>query len=106
MKYLFTFILALFTVMQSYAQEEYNPVADPDAVVQSGNMRFTVLTPQMIRIQQEGVRGQGYFRRCQQKTACACVHYERGGRLSLHQDRGCDAEVQNGKQPDDIEEQT
>ena len=51
MKYLFTFILALFTVMQSYAQEEYNPVADPDAVVQSGNMRFTVLTPQMIRIQ-------------------------------------------------------
>ena len=51
MKYLFTFILALFIVMQSYAQEEYNPVADPDAVVQSGNMRFTVLTPQMIRIQ-------------------------------------------------------
>ena len=51
MKYLFTFILALFTVMQSYAQEEYNPVADPDVVVQSGNMRFTVLTPQMIRIQ-------------------------------------------------------
>ena len=51
MKYLFTFILALFTVMQSYAQKEYNPVADPDAVVQSGNMRFTVLTPQMIRIQ-------------------------------------------------------
>ena len=51
MKYIFTFILALFTVMQSYAQEEYNPVADPDAVVQSGNMRFTVLTPQMIRIQ-------------------------------------------------------
>jgi len=51
MKYLFTFILALFTVMQSYAQEEYNPVADPDAVVQSGNTRFTVLTPQMIRIQ-------------------------------------------------------
>ena len=51
MKYLFTFILALFTVMQSHAQEEYNPVADPDAVVQSGNMRFTVLTPQMIRIQ-------------------------------------------------------
>ena len=51
MKYLFTFIIALFTVMQSYAQEEYNPVADPDAVVQSGNMRFTVLTPQMIRIQ-------------------------------------------------------
>ena len=51
MKYIFTFILALFTVMQSYAQEEYNPVADPDAVVQSGNTRFTVLTPQMIRIQ-------------------------------------------------------
>jgi hypothetical protein len=28
-----------------------NPVADPDATVISGNMRFTVLTPEMIRIE-------------------------------------------------------
>lgn len=28
-----------------------DPVADPDAIVVSGKMRFTVLTPQMIRIQ-------------------------------------------------------
>ena len=28
-----------------------NPVADPQAVVVSGNMRFTVLTPEMIRIE-------------------------------------------------------
>ncbi len=28
-----------------------NPVANPDAIVTSGNMRFTVLTSQMIRIQ-------------------------------------------------------
>ena len=33
------------------AQESWNPVADPAAVVVSGNVRFTVLTSQMIRIQ-------------------------------------------------------
>lgn len=51
MKYLFTFLIALLTLMQSNAQETLDPVADPAAIVQSGNMRFTVLTPQMIRIQ-------------------------------------------------------
>ena len=34
-----------------YAQEELNPVADPAAVVVSGNARFTVLTSKMIRIE-------------------------------------------------------
>src|SRR3954447_12879009 len=29
----------------------YNPVADPHAVVTLGNARFTVLTPQMIRVE-------------------------------------------------------
>lgn len=33
------------------AADDYDPVADPAAVVKSGKMRFTVLTPQMIRIQ-------------------------------------------------------
>ncbi len=33
------------------AQDVLNPVADPAAVVTSGNMRFTVLTDRMIRIQ-------------------------------------------------------
>lgn len=33
------------------AADELNPVADPAAVVTSGNARFTVLTSQMIRIQ-------------------------------------------------------
>ncbi|MBQ9712598.1 MAG: DUF5110 domain-containing protein [Bacteroidales bacterium] len=31
--------------------EEYDPVADPDAVVVSGNARFTVLTPRLIRME-------------------------------------------------------
>jgi hypothetical protein len=31
-----------------------NPVADPAAVVASGNMRFTVLTPELIRIEWSG----------------------------------------------------
>jgi alpha-glucosidase (family GH31 glycosyl hydrolase) len=31
--------------------QELNPVAHPDAVVRSGKARFTVLTPEMIRIQ-------------------------------------------------------
>src|SRR3954471_6407797 len=29
----------------------YNPVADPGSIVTLGNARFTVLTPQMIRIE-------------------------------------------------------
>lgn len=33
------------------AQDNYEPKADPKAVVVSGCARFTVLTPQMIRIQ-------------------------------------------------------
>jgi len=33
------------------AQTEYNPQPNPDAVVQEGKARFTVLTPEMIRIQ-------------------------------------------------------
>ena len=36
--------------LSSVAQEA-NPVANPDAVVTSGNARFTVLTPEMIRIE-------------------------------------------------------
>lgn len=51
MKHLFTLLFALLTLMQSSAQETNDPVANPEAIVQSGNMRFTVLTPQMIRIQ-------------------------------------------------------
>ena len=33
------------------ASEQNNPVANPAAVVTSGNARFTVLTPEMIRIE-------------------------------------------------------
>ena len=46
-------LLMLLTVAfgQLSAAEQYNPEADPAAVVQSGRARFTVLTPQMIRIQ-------------------------------------------------------
>lgn len=36
--------------LSSVAQEA-NPVANPDAVVTSGNARFTVLTPEMIRLE-------------------------------------------------------
>ena len=43
-----SFILSTLPVS---AEDELNPVADPAAVVTSGNARFTVLTSQMIRIQ-------------------------------------------------------
>ena len=45
---LFTFFIA---VMSVYAQPDYNPVANSQAVVREGKARFTVLTPEMIRIQ-------------------------------------------------------
>jgi Glycosyl hydrolases family 31/Domain of unknown function (DUF5110) len=42
------FFFVLITVL-AFAQD--NPVADPKAVVISGNARFTVLTPQLIRME-------------------------------------------------------
>ena len=50
MKQLFSTILLLIGLLSIQAQEN-NPVADPQAVVQEGGARFTVLTPEMIRIQ-------------------------------------------------------
>lgn len=47
-----TFVfLFIFSSLFLFANKEVNPVANPDAVVTSGNMRFTVLTPRLIRIQ-------------------------------------------------------
>ena len=45
---LFTFFIGLAS---AFAQAESNPVANPQAVVTEGKARFTVLTPEMIRIQ-------------------------------------------------------
>ena len=50
MKQLFKFIFLFVGLMPAVAQE-YNPVANPQAIVQEGRARFTVLTPEMIRIQ-------------------------------------------------------
>ncbi len=49
----FHFLILLFFVatLPLNAEDVINPVADPAAVVTSGNARFTVLTSQMIRIQ-------------------------------------------------------
>ena len=43
--------LLLLASLAVCAQDELNPVADPAAVITSGNARFTVLTSRMIRIQ-------------------------------------------------------
>ena len=44
-------LMALSCLFGSHALRAVNPVADPDAVVTCGNARFTVLTPQMVRIE-------------------------------------------------------
>ena len=44
-------ILLMLAIGHLSANADNNPVANPQAVVTSGNARFTVLTPQMIRIQ-------------------------------------------------------
>ena len=44
-------VIALFLGLTSVQAQNSNPVADPGAVVLSGKARFTVLTPEMIRIQ-------------------------------------------------------
>ena len=37
--------------MNAMSAQEYHPMVHPDAVVRAGKARFTVLTPEMIRIQ-------------------------------------------------------
>ena len=44
-------LLACWMALPSMADEAYNPQANAEAVVTVGKARFTVLTPQMIRIQ-------------------------------------------------------
>ena len=47
-------ILVLLTIllsMNDVLAQELNPMAHPDAIVSAGKARFTVLTPEMIRIQ-------------------------------------------------------
>ena len=44
-------IAVLMILPGGYMAAQNNPVADPEAVVVSGDMRFTVLTPEMIRIE-------------------------------------------------------
>ena len=54
MKYLLsTVIAALAAAFAAFAAygSEYDPVADPEAVVVSGNARFTVLTPRLVRME-------------------------------------------------------
>src|SRR5579872_6328637 len=54
-RFMLIFILGTFgqTALVSAAvdSESYNPVADVRAVVQAGSARFTVLTPQLIRLE-------------------------------------------------------
>ena len=49
----FSALLALLSFGLS-ADAQNNPMANPDAIVVSGNARFTILTPEMIRIEYSG----------------------------------------------------
>lgn len=51
MKKLFLTLIITLSALLSFAQSVGNPSANPAAVVDAGKVRFTVLTPQMIRIQ-------------------------------------------------------
>jgi len=50
-KYLFPLIYMLGFIFYQPLYAENNPKANPAAIVTSGNMRFTVLTPELIRIE-------------------------------------------------------
>jgi len=47
------YVIVLFLIIAAYraVSQPLNPVADPAAIVTSGQARFTVLTPQLIRIE-------------------------------------------------------
>lgn len=51
----FFLIFAIFFIFVSnsfpFSPDEYGPVADPRAIVKEGDVRFTVLTPQLIRME-------------------------------------------------------
>lgn len=51
MKNALLLILVLFSVVVTVYPQKYNSVADPKAVVQNGNARFTILTPRTIRME-------------------------------------------------------
>ena len=44
-------IICAICLMETYPVAAHNPVARKEAIVNSGNVRFTVLTPEMIRIE-------------------------------------------------------
>jgi len=50
MKKILLFFL-LFLTTGSFAQQKFHPVANPASVITSGNARFTVLTPGLIRLE-------------------------------------------------------
>ncbi len=54
MKRIFLILLLSFSFFShsvSFSPEEYDPVANPKAVVKVGDVRFTVLTPQLLRME-------------------------------------------------------
>src|SRR5579863_6684394 len=55
LRFMLMFTLGMFVqaplVNAAVASESYNPVADALAVVRAGSARFTVLTPQLIRVE-------------------------------------------------------
>ena len=51
MKRLLALLMFVACLLPLWAQADENPVADAKAMVKAGCARFTVLTPEMIRIQ-------------------------------------------------------
>ena len=51
MKYLLSTVIAALAAAFAAYGSEYDPVAAPEAVVVSGNARFTVLTPRLVRME-------------------------------------------------------
>ncbi|NQV15578.1 glycosyl hydrolase family 31, partial [bacterium] len=51
MKQSFLFLSICLIMMGSLMGGDYNPVADPDAILTSGNARFTLLTPGVVRME-------------------------------------------------------
>lgn len=56
MKKLFMSVIAVLSSLLSMAALNQNPVANPAAIVNSGYMRFTVLTPEIIRIERSTLK--------------------------------------------------
>ena len=88
------FVLTVFSASAQSAGDD--PVADPKAVVVSGNTRFAVLESRLVRMEWAAdgkFEDRATLGVCQQKTACSGLHSEKVRQEADNQNSGHHADI-------------